>query len=181
MNVTCIVKERKFTQIVCPSRDILYRWMNLFYCSIHLTTTVTLKPANIPALGYNQYRSFVVSCASDAALQCFSSSRPWKYYTKVLRERFPKGGRYSPALLSFFPIACFLVDPFSECVMGFTTVDMIKTDTLCNENNYGTARRSITWNIMLYKCVADSKFIFLNIEVFGKIYRGKKKLFIPYI
>ena len=24
MNVTCIVKRRKFIQIVCPSRDILY-------------------------------------------------------------------------------------------------------------------------------------------------------------
>ena len=96
MNATCIVKRRKFILTVCPSWDILYRCMNLFDCLIQ---PVTLKPANIPTLGYNNYRNFVSLCSFDVDLQCFSSSRPWKYYKTVLRERFSKGGRYSPALI----------------------------------------------------------------------------------
>ena len=57
--------------------------------------------------------------------------------------------------------------------MGFTTVTMIKTDTLCNENNYGTEKKKKKkkkkkknenkekYN-MKYHDVADSKFIFSN-------------------
>ena len=43
-----------------------------------------------------------------------------------------------PTLL--FPLACFLVNPFSEWVMGFTAVNMIITDTICNENNHETEK-----------------------------------------
>ena len=50
-----------------------------------------------------------------------------------------------PTLL--FPIACIQVDPFLECVMGFATVNMIKTDTLCNENNYGTEKQREQENV----------------------------------
>ena len=74
-------------------RDILYRWMNLFDYPIHPTTTITLKPANIPALVYNNYRNFVSSGAFDVSLQCFSSSKPWKILRKGSKgkvfERWP--------------------------------------------------------------------------------------------
>ena len=62
-----------------------------------------------------------------------------------------------PTLL--FPKACFLVSPFSKWVMGFTTVNMIK-------NGHTILRKQLwnkkTWNIMLYKGVADSEFIFFK-------------------
>ena len=76
MNVTCIVKGWKFIRTVCPSRDILYRRMNLFDCPIHPVTTVTLKPANKPALGYNTYRNVISTGACDVSLQRFNSSKP---------------------------------------------------------------------------------------------------------
>ena len=51
--------------------------------------------------------------------------------------------------------------------MGFSTVNMTKMETLCNENNYGTkrtmrTRKSITQNIMLYNGIADSISSFYN-------------------
>ena len=142
MNATCTVKGRIFIQTMCPSRDIFYRWMNLFDCPIHPRTTVMLKPANKPALGYNSYRHFVSSGAFDVPLQCLSSSKPWKILRKDSKgnvfERWPI---FSGTTL-LFPTACFLVDPFSEWVSGFTTANMIKTGTLCNENNYGKEKNN---------------------------------------
>ena len=52
-------------------------------------------------------------------------------------ERWP----IFPGPSFLFSIACFLVDPFSEWVMGFTTVNMIKTGTLRNETNYGIEKQ----------------------------------------
>ena len=162
MSLVLLKSGNKSTQYVQVEIFYTDEWICLTVR--YLTTTITLKPANIPALGYNNfYRNIVSSGAFDVSLQCFNSSWPWKYYAKAPMERFSKGGRYSPALLFFFSIACFLVDPFSEWRMGFYYFHD-KTDTLCNGNNYGTEKHREQekgiWNIMLYKGVANNDFIF---------------------
>ena len=46
---------------------------------------------------------------------------------------------------------------------------MIKTDTLCNENNYGTEKQRETRNIMLYAFADSISSFYIFEEVFGKI------------
>ena len=50
-----------------------YVQVEIFYTDLFdsdtLITTVTLKPASIPALGYNIYQNFVSSGALDVCLQ----------------------------------------------------------------------------------------------------------------
>ena len=156
MNVTCIVQGQKFIQTVCSSREILYQWMNLFDRLVHPTTTVTLKPANIPALGYNNYRNFVSSGAFDVSLQCFSSSRPWKYYAKVQRERFSKGGRYSPTIL---------FSSFSDSMLSSRSVLRVGNGFYhCkhDENGHTMLRHYVTTITMEQKNTRNKKKYYMN-------------------
>ena len=97
--------------------------------------TVTFKPTNMPALGYNSIETLSLQVHSTYLCNVLAHRD-----LEILRKSSKRNVRKVadiPRPYSSFSDSMLVVDPFSS----FTTVNMVKMDTLCNENNYKTEKQ----------------------------------------